>query len=131
MYYNFNPKLPHPFNKIHPYHLPFAQKNAENNFSDAIDFIILFGGSLSLTCDKYSDIDLYVITKSNDMYAVYKEVKDFCVKLNKPFDIIISTADDYLNNYTELGTVEHDIEDRGVCIYAKNKEIYSVGYSKS
>ena len=119
MYYNFNPELNAPYNTVHPYQLKYVNAIADTVFSDRIKYIFLFGGSLELTCDKYSDLDLYVITDIEDKESAYKEVADVCRTFKKPYDILVSTIEDYLNNYKETGTVEHDIETKGVCIYAK------------
>ena len=125
MYYNFNPSLPEPLNVIHPIQVKSVQKLLENKFPDEIEMIILYGGSLDLACGINSDLDLYVITGSEDRFGVYKAISELCLPLKKPYDILVSSMRDYLDLCDERGTVEYRIKRQGVCIYAKREGYFA------
>ena len=125
MYYNFNPSLPEPFNVIHPYQLKSVRQLLANNFPDEIELIILFGGSLDLTCGKDSDLDLYVISENENKMNVYNIVSDLCRPLKKRFDILVSNLHDYKESSGEHGTVESKIKRKGVCIYAREEGYFA------
>jgi predicted nucleotidyltransferase len=121
LYYNFNPDLPEPFNMIHPFQLKAVRRLLDEDFPEDIEYIILFGGSLDLACAIYSDLDLYVITSNPDYQAAYEEVYARCLKLKKRFDILVSSLPDFLEAVNEFGTVEYEIKQKGLVIYAKQK----------
>jgi len=118
VYYNFNPKLIRPFNAVHPLHVKDVLKLAKKKFPSYVDYILLFGGSLDLTCDLFSDIDLYVISSEDPMF-VQKCLRELIGKLSRPYDLLVSSLDDFLEESKVIGTVEFRILEKGVCIYAK------------
>ena len=118
MFYNFNPDLPQPFNVIHPLQLNAIRKLLGSNIPEQVDRIYLFGSSLEISCDKFSDIDLYIISDGEDN-DIYKQIRSICKGIEKPFDILVSSMEDFTDNSNELNTVENDIVKGGVCIYAK------------
>ncbi len=123
MYYNFNPDLPEPLNMIHPFQLKAVRLLLDEDFPDDVEYIFLFGGSLDLACHIQSDLDLYVITSNPDLMAVYHEMHTRCRKLKKRFDILVSSLQDFLESASEFGTVEYEIKQRGLVIYAREKSI--------
>lgn len=128
MYYNFNPHLPEPWNVIHPFQLPAVQKLCKNTFSSDVEAIYLYGGSLDLSCHMLSDLDLYVITRNPDAFAVYEQIYAKCLPLKKRFDILVASPDDFTDYCDKQGTVESMIREKGVCIYAKQTELKIITY---
>ena len=119
MYYNFNPNLKEPWNVIHPFQLPAVQQLCKNEFPQDIEAIFLFGSSLDLSCHKYSDLDLYVATANSNASEVYDYIYAKCLPLKKRFDILIGSMEDLEHYKNEVGTIESQVAERGVCIYAK------------
>ena len=119
--YVFNPALDKPLRFIHPIQLKSISHLLRESFSDHIDYIILFGGSLDLACGMDSDLDLYVISE-HDPEAVYKEIYDICQNLGRPFDILVSSYEDFMSEASVFGTVEHRILQEGLCLYAKAQD---------
>ena len=118
MFYNFNPDLPQPFNVIHPIQLHAIKALLDSNIPEQVERIYLFGGSLEISCDKYSDIDLYVLSKENNS-DVYRQIHKLCKEIGKPFDILVSSVEEFIENANELNTVEQEVVKGGICIYAK------------
>ena len=116
--YVFNPTLDSPLQFIHPLQLKSIARLLSEPFPDYIDYIILFGSSLDLACGINSDLDFYVISE-HDPGIVYKEMYDRCKNLGRPFDILVSSLEDFAAEAAELGTVEYRISKEGLCLYAK------------
>ena len=118
MFYNFNPGLPQPFNVIHPIQLHAIRKLLDSNIPEQVERIYLFGGSLEVSCDKNSDIDLYILSleENNDLY---RQIHSLCKEIGKPFDILISSVERFIENANEINTIEKEVVKGGVCIYAK------------
>jgi predicted nucleotidyltransferase len=104
---------------IHPFQLKAVRKLLEEDFPDDVEYIILFGGSLDTACHLHSDLDLYVITSNTDLQSVYHDIYTRCLKLKKRFDILVSNMPDFIEAMNEFGTVEYEIKQKGVVIYAK------------
>jgi predicted nucleotidyltransferase len=121
VYYNFNPELPEPLNVIHPFQLKAVQQLLASDIPKDVDAIILFGGSLDLTCHPSSDLDLYVLSENPDRMEVYEKMYRVCKPLKKRFDILVSSKADFLDNALELGTVENRLWNKGVYIYAEKE----------
>lgn len=117
----FNPSLGSPLGFIHPIQFNGILRFLNEPFPDYIDFIILFGGSLDLACGVDSDLDLYVISEQNPE-VVYATIYDRCKNLGRPFDILVSSYEDFVAEAAELGTVEHRIMQEGLCLYDKAKD---------
>ena len=66
-------------------------------------------------------MDVNVISE-HDPEVVYKEIYDRCRNLGRPFDILVSTRDDFISEASEFGTVEHFIFQEGLCLYAKTQD---------
>ena len=118
MYYNFNPDLAEPFNVIHPLQLKKVMKLLSQPIPDAVDYIFLFGGSLELSCDLSSDLDLYVIS-DNDSTRVYELMHKLVRPLRLRADILVDTKENFLINAAVPATVEGRMREKGVCIYEK------------
>ena len=119
--YIFNPNLDSPLRFIHPIQVKSVSHLLSDSFSDYIDYIFLFGGSLDLSCGVDSDLDFYVISE-HDSEVVYKEIYDRCRSLGRPFDILVSSREDFIAESSEFGTVEQRISKEGLCIYAKAQD---------
>lgn len=119
--YLFNPTLDSPLRFIHPIQVKSISNLLSKPFPDYIDYIILFGGSLDLACGIDSDLDIYVISE-HDPEVVYKEIYDRCSNLGRPFDILVSTRNDFISEASEFGTVEYLILQEGLCLYAKTQD---------
>jgi len=74
-----------------------------------------------LACGIDSDLDFYVISE-HDSEAVYKYFYDRCLDLGRPFDILVSTREDFVSEAFVLGTVEYAIAREGLCLYAKTQD---------
>ena len=120
MYYDFNPDLPEPLNVIHPLRVKAVQKLLTLPIPEEVDYIVLFGGSLDLACHIYSDLDLCAITNDCDTKAIHKKLYLLCRELGVRFDLLTVTKDEFIDCVDDIGTVEHDIQKRGVLIYAKD-----------
>ena len=120
-YYNFNPALPEPFNVIHPFQLKAVQQLLSYKIPEEVDAIILFGGSLELTCHIFSDLDLYILSEHHDRMEVYEKMHRICKPLKKRFDILVSSEADFKEAVLEFGTVENRIWNKGIFIYAKKE----------
>ena len=118
MLYNFNPDLPQPFNVIYPLQLNAIRKLLGSDIPKQVERIYLFGGSLEIACDKYSDIDLYILSEGENN-EVYKQIHNLCKGIGKPFDILVSSVKEFIENANEQNTVEQEVVKGGVCIYAK------------
>ena len=123
MYYNFNPDLPEPLNVIHPLRVKAVQKLLSLPIPEEVEYIFLFGGSLDLACHIYSDLDLYAITNDGDIKEVNKKLYLLFRELGVRFDLLTASKDDFFDCVDDIGTVEHDIQKKGVLIYAKDQEI--------
>jgi predicted nucleotidyltransferase len=133
MNYNFNPDLPEPLNRIHPLQVKDIKKFLDNTFPPSIDRIYVFGSSVNLTCHPKSDIDFYLIHVpmrdesleglNKEMYLLGKTLKAHC-------DFLYGTQDDYEYHRNIPGSVEYDVYNEGVCIYAK-KENNAAGQGES
>jgi len=119
--YNFNPMLDSPMRYIHPIQIKSISRLLSEPFPDYIDYVILFGGSLDLACGIDSDLDFYVISQ-HDPDVVYKYFYDRCKNSERPFDILVSTLEDFIAEAAEFGTVEHHISKEGLCLYAKTQD---------
>ena len=119
--YVFNPTFESPLRFIHPLQVKSVSQIMSEPFADYIDYVILFGGSLDLACDIDSDLDFYVISE-HDQEIVYTEIYDRLKNIGRPFDILVSTREDFIAEASELGTVEHRILQEGLCIYAKTQD---------
>jgi hypothetical protein len=64
-----------------------------------------------------------VTEKANDedVFQTYEAVRNICLPLKKRFDILVSTMDDFLSLSKQNGTVEANIIQKWVRIYAKQK----------
>ena len=119
--YLFNPNLDAPLRFVHPLQVKSISRLLDNPFPDYIDYVILFGGSLDLACGIDSDLDFYIISE-HDTEMVYKEMYDRCKDLGRPFDILVSPREDFIAETLELGTVERQISQEGLCLYAKAQD---------
>ena len=117
----FNPALDSPLRFIHPIQVKSVARLLSEPFPDSVDYVILFGGSLDLACGVDSDLDFYVISEC-DIDVVYKEMYDRCKNLGRPFDILVSSLDDFVSEAEEFGTVEYRILREGLCLYAKAQD---------
>ena len=105
MFYNFSPDLPQPFNVIHPIQLNAIRQLLDSPIPEQVERIYLFGGSLEISCDKNSDIDLYILSETENEY-IYRQIHSLCKKIGKPFDILVSSVKEFIENANELNTVE-------------------------
>ena len=119
--YVFNPSLNNPLRFIHPIQTKNISRLLSEPFSDYVDYVILFGGSLDISCGMDSDLDIYVISEY-DPEVVYKEIYDRLKGVGRPFDILVSTYDDFVSESKEFGTVEYHILQEGLCLYAKTQD---------
>jgi len=119
--YVFNQNMEAPLQFVHPIQVKSVSHFLSKPFSEKIDYVILFGGSLDLSCGIDSDIDIYVISEHNPE-EVYKEIYDRLKGIGRPFDILVSAHDDFVAESAELGTVEYRISQEGLCLYAKEKD---------
>jgi len=125
--YNYNPNLPKPFCWVHPIKVNEVMSIAVSEFPKEIQSFFLFGGALHPSCDGYSDIDLYAVVdndyfsfdEENRFDSLNKTLRDIIKQSTKKYDLIISSADDFREEANSLGTVESDICQRSICIYAK------------
>ena len=120
LYYNFNPELPEPLNVIHPLRVKAVQKLLALPIPEEVDYIFLFGGCLDLACHIYSDVDLYAITSDSDTKAVNRKLYLLFRELGVRIDLLTATKEEFLDRAGDIGTVEHDIQKKGVLIYAKD-----------
>ena len=125
MYYNFNPDLPEPLNVIHPLQVPGIKQLMSNAFPEDIELIILFGSSLDLTCGIFSDLDLFIITNSENEFDSYETVRALCLPIKKRFDILVSNMENFLYASKQHGTIESNLMRKGVCIYAGKKGYFT------
>jgi len=86
-----------------------------------IDYIILFGSSLNLTCTPMSDIDLYVI--SSDNKSAYEYLYKRCKLLKIKADILVSDTISFMEEALDINTVERQVLNQGVVIYEKENLI--------
>jgi len=119
--YVFNPNLNRPLRFVHPIQVKSISHLLSEPFSDYIDYVILFGSSLDLSCGIDSDIDIYIISE-HDPEIVYKEIYDRLRGIGRPFDILVSACEDFVSETKEFGTVEHRILQEGLCLYAKAQD---------
>ena len=75
---------------------------------------------MDLTCGVDSDLDFYVISE-HDPEMAYREVYDRCLTLGRPFDILVSSHEDFLSEASVFGTVEQRILQEGLCLYDKTQ----------
>ena len=118
MFYNFSPDLPQPFNVIHPLQLHAIRELLGSTIPEQVERIYLFGSSLEISCDKDSDIDLYILSEA-ESGEIYGQIHSLCKGIGKPFDILVSSVKEFIDNAHELNTVEQEVVKGGVCIYAK------------
>jgi hypothetical protein len=119
--YIFNPDMPVPLRYIHPLQVKKVQAFLSKAFSPDIEFILIFGSSIDLTCHSGSDIDFYIIHKSIDdtwLEALRDEMYWYGRSLNFKCDFLYETYENYRAYADEIGTVEYDVYREGVCIYA-------------
>ena len=122
--YNYSPNLPRPFCWVHPIKVKEIMSISQSEFPAEVQSFLLFGGALDPSCDGYSDIDLYAIIDEEDKFDdLNKSLRDIIRQHTKKYDLLISTADDFKAESNVVGTVEHEICNQGVSIYAKEKSI--------
>ena len=119
--YVFNPTMDRPLRFVHPIQTNSIIRLLSEPFPDYVDYIILFGGSLDLSCGVDSDLDLYVISE-HDPEIVYKEIYYRCRNIGRTFDILVSSYDDFISEASVFGTVEYQILREGLCLYAKTQD---------
>ena len=119
--YVFNPTMDKPLRFIHPIQMGSIALLLSEPFPDYVDYVILFGGSLDLSCGVDSDLDLYIISE-HDPKEVYKEIYYRCRNIGRPFDILVSSYGDFISESSVFGTVEYQILREGLCLYAKTQD---------
>ena len=106
---------------IHPYQLKAVQQLLASDIPEDIDAIILFGGSLDLTCNIFSDLDLYVLSENPNQMEVYEKMHRICKSIKKRFDILVSSEANFREAVLDFGTVENRLWNKGVYIWQKRK----------
>ena len=125
--YNYNPNLPKPFCWVHPLKVGTVMSIAKSDFPTGVRSLLLFGGALDLSCDWQSDIDLYAIVEDHyfsddaeeQLDSLKRALRDVIKKSTMKYDLLISSAEAFSSEATCLGTVESQIHNKGVRIYAK------------
>ena len=118
--YLFNPELDAPLKYIHPLQRNAIKALIDSDIPKSVEQIILFGSSLELAISPNSDIDLFVIT-DDDKETIYEQMYRICRELGRPFDILVSSKDEFFEESALLGTVEKDILENGEIIYETEK----------
>jgi len=118
----FNDKLESALQSVHPLQIPSISNLLSCEFPSEINYAILFGGSVLLTCLPSSDIDLYLIGDVDlDVYKLRAYFSSFRAKIGKPMDILYSTESDFIEQSKISGSVESKVWKEGVVIYAKGE----------
>lgn len=120
MPYIFNEKLQSALQHVHPLQAESVSNLIKCGFPPEVNYVVLFGGSLLLTCHPYSDLDLYLLGDTDlDIYDLRAYFKGIRKKVGKPVDILYSTIPDFLEQKEVLGSIENRVWKDGVVIYAK------------
>ena len=122
----FSPNEPAPFRYIHPYHLDGVKNMLLNPLPPNVRAVFLFGSSLELWCRYDSDLDLYFIvdnpissTETIDLPDELQKIYRWADSSDLNRDILCGTVEDLMSNGQVLNTVENDVIEKGVCIYAR------------
>ncbi|MCL2188636.1 MAG: nucleotidyltransferase domain-containing protein [Defluviitaleaceae bacterium] len=120
-FYTFNPNFPEPFSLIHPLKVNLVIELVEETPPEYVQFVILFGSSLDLTCTPLGDIDLYVISEEdkNAYEFFYKRCKALKIKA----DILVSSAKNFMDEALDINTIERKILEHGVVVYEKKSYV--------
>ena len=123
MSYLFNEHEESALSYVHPVQVKHIKNLLNCGLPPQINYVILFGGSVSLTCHPYSDLDLYLLGEEDvDVYELRSYFSSIRKQVGKPIDILYSTLRDFLEDRKVLGSVECRAWEEGVVIYAKEAE---------
>lgn len=93
--------------------------NIEN--IDYVDKIVLFGSCAKGNIHKYSDIDIFVITKKEitieeEFYITCDLLPAYDFKFYVPTDIIVQSKETFERYKTEFGMIQKQVEKDGVIL---------------
>ncbi|MDR1689252.1 MAG: nucleotidyltransferase domain-containing protein [Clostridiales bacterium] len=121
MHYEFNPTLKVPLSLVNPLQLSAVKELLSRPIPDEVLGIVLFGSSLTLYCDLYSDLDLVFVVEDSSNEELSRKIYKAFRKLGKPADILIMDKDDLTD--PPRGSVEYEVLKNGVIVYAKGKNL--------
>ncbi|MGL4737804.1 MAG: nucleotidyltransferase domain-containing protein [Cellulosilyticaceae bacterium] len=83
-----------------------------------IQYIILFGSSITLGCGQDSDIDLLVIADCYDEdFSIIKKLRQ---SIAKPMDILPETLSHFKSTIASGNTLYNEIKQKGLIIYERS-----------
>ena len=118
MYYLFNPNTSGIYRYIHPIKEPLIRALIQElPDSNIFDLIFLFGSSLDIACDQFSDIDLYALTQPGLEAEGLKLLRNVCRKLRISADILCSNFSDFIEDAVDISSVESAVLERSLVLY--------------
>jgi len=113
-----------PLNIVHPLKSKYVKRFLAQVFPPYVEAIVLYGSCLTLNCQPWSDIDVYIITQTGILEASRKLILEalhvLCEPLGK-WDCIVESSDAYFSSTQESGSLEREVYRNGAVIYAKER----------
>ena len=82
-----------------------------------IQYIVLFGSSITPACGQESDIDILVIADTYDEeYSIIQRLRK---GIKKPIDIIPETLEHFKEAMTQGNSLYREISEKGIMIYER------------
>ena len=124
MFYMFNQNESGVFKYSHPLKVPYM-KDLCSRFGKIheLDYVLLFGSTLTEYCDEYSDIDLYLILNCVPTHCLTKQIRKSCRIKKQSIDMLFNTMQGFMEEAADISSVEYKIAREGVVLYAKSNAV--------
>ena len=106
---------------VHPVKREKLRCLLESDIPAYVERIYLFGSCLDLSCRTESDIDLYFITDAEPT-EVSNDLHKLCRVMQNPFDLLINSYEEFIDNAQSINSVEFKIRNEGLLLYEKEKD---------
>ena len=85
------------FKYIHPLKVPYLKELCIRlNKVDELESAFLYGGTLTVYCDQYSDINLYCILSCTPTHSLTKHMRKICSLKTQSVDLLFNTKARFL-----------------------------------
>ncbi len=82
--------------------------------------ILLFGSQARGSADRYSDIDIVVITEAaEDKFSLMNQMRRVLSNLDHPVDVIVMSNTEYTRDKKYPGTIARYASQEGILLYGK------------
>ena len=124
MFHLFNKSENGVFKYSHPLKVPYLKELCLRfDKVDELDSAFLYGSTLTMYCNQYSDIDLYCILSCTPTHSLTKHIRKFCHIRTQSVDLLFNTKTRFLEAAADISSLENRIVKEGVVLYAKSNAI--------